>query len=683
MPPLKLPPSEIGCRAHRSCTDLPMFIFFILCWALLIFLALSAYKSGDPNRLLYGTDKDGNVCGHGDPPKEFQPISSLSSAGNHGYINNNSNSISARKSQWQKRDILWYPFAYDPWKLEFVVKDALKLGVCVERCPNKGDTPPSYSDLDTWVYPVMFDSVRVLNRCMPKIISFNCSSLGSYLQDNCTNARDTTDIEVFDDAVEFFREGMGELEENIIMVVVAACLSIVISFLWLFILRRTVKPVVVLTIIIILGVLAAFGVLLWNRHTDLLDKTPPDNETARYYMAASIVVFIFLFLLLCLIMFLGKDIMIACDIIEEASKVPISIPFMAILPVLGLIAIVPICLFNGSIAVYIQASGTLDNPFNLTAYSSVVNTTLTNSVTLYKYDDWRIPAHIFNLFMFLWSLSFISSMVFLCVALCAVFWYWSQPGDGKDPPGDSVRLALFIAFRYHVGTVASGSLLIAIFKLIRIVMSMCEERFRSFTGPLDAGDQSVGATCGRFVFACTQCCLACFERFVKLINAQAYVMCAMTGERFLSAAQHGVGLLMANAISAGAVTIVGEWVMFFGKVIIVAISTFVGHILLITYGDVEDANGVICLTFVILLTYAVACVFINILSGCIDAILLSYCYDMESRDGNYYFPSDLAKHMEGARARAIARGHTETSNMNNSVNKSSMVGGRMKQMDEE
>lgn len=52
-----------GPRAHRSCRDIPCLLLFILFWAGMIVVAVLAFWKGDLDRLWYGTDMYGDMCG--------------------------------------------------------------------------------------------------------------------------------------------------------------------------------------------------------------------------------------------------------------------------------------------------------------------------------------------------------------------------------------------------------------------------------------------------------------------------------------------------------------------------------------------------------------------------------------------------------------------------------------------
>lgn len=45
-----------------------------------------------------------------------------------------------------------------------------------------------------------------------------------------------------------------------------------------------------------------------------------------------------------------------------------------------------------------------------------------------------------------------------------------------------------------------------------------------------------------------KCCFWCFEKFIRFINQNAYIVCAIYGTNFCSSAKEAFGLLVRNAI---------------------------------------------------------------------------------------------------------------------------------------
>lgn len=60
---------------------------------------------------------------------------------------------------------------------------------------------------------------------------------------------------------------------------------------------------------------------------------------------------------------------------------------------------------------------------------------------------------------------------FIIASACAI-WYWEQNGTHKP-----ISRSIYRAFRYHLGSLAFGSLLLAIVQMIRIILAYVDVGF--------------------------------------------------------------------------------------------------------------------------------------------------------------------------------------------------------------
>jgi hypothetical protein len=631
----KLPSTQVGLHADRGCTNPLWALVFILFWGLMGYVAYVAISMGNLNRLIYGVDYLGNICS-----QTVDPCNGVSGC--------------TAAPGWQNRTNLWYPITFDTNRRTFLITEARQLGICVAECPQKGSLVSTYGYLTNTTPPPstylsLFSSTAMYHRCVPSFLSFECP-IGPGYNDCRAKLNSTSSQYAQLDAITTAINGAFEdVKERWWVILCGVAIAIVICFVWLFIIRRLVKPVVVLTMILVFLLIGGLGGLLYWRslyHTD-----NGDDESSKYYLYGAIACWVVDFLYLCVAIFLAKDIMVACDIIEEASKVPFSIPTMMLVPPVLLIFLLPFLFFALFIAANIQTSAqviTQTLPVPQTSYFAGNSTDLMQ-VRTFEIQNWKDYAHVFNVFMFLWTMGFIHAIGFMICAFCAIFWYWSVPGDDKKPES-GVCGAAGLCLKNHLGTLALGSFIIAVIQIIRFIIGLMEFRLRKL---------SESAECVKFLITCAQCCLAYFERVVKFINKNAYIVTCLTGESFLPAARHALHLLMSNALSVGAVTIIGEYVMIFGKLMITAATCAATYgILLSLRSDQSGYNipvsGWIIVIAIAVITYFISSVFLSVFGVCIDAVLLSYCYDLEENNGAekvYYFPTDLAKHVDRAKAR--------------------------------
>eukprot|EP01064_Diplonema_japonicum_P008509 TRINITY_DN15977_c0_g1_i1.p1 TRINITY_DN15977_c0_g1~~TRINITY_DN15977_c0_g1_i1.p1 ORF type:complete len:678 (+),score=78.59 TRINITY_DN15977_c0_g1_i1:68-2101(+) len=612
--------SEIGFYAQRGCTDLCGFLIYAAAWILMMTLAFAGYSQGDPNRLLYGLDRAGNLCGH-----HAENISFTVNITRDG-----------KKLAWSDLDKIAYPIpsaetcagrlvAQSGPTCEDLIKDSLKLGLCVDKCPDKGDTVLWYDGTEEMNgEKVSFDSPletkEVIHRCIP--------AHPEELTGDITN--------IFGIAGTM-GTAFAQLRDSIHVVGLCAGATVLISYLWLFILRRTVKPTVFISLILLFfgsGFITYICYSNWDRSSSGSSK----NMWLLFLIATA--AFFVIYTLLCV--FFCKNINVACDTIEEASKIPITIPTMTLVPPCIVFVMIPVIIFHIVTALFIQTIGDLKKEEvvwwgNVTEQSEELGNATQAFVEVLGDENWRIYAHLYNLFMLLWSMALLNATGFMILAFCAVFWYWSVPGDHKQPQG-GVAKGLTLTIRYHLGTVMIGSLIVAIIQLIRIIMQAMEERMRRLS------DSDV-VTC---FIKCVQCCLACFERLIKFINRNAYIMTAMCGDNFCSGAKRALFLLMRHAFDVIAVNFIADWVMLFGKLQIVALSTALGWLCIVQFdmtGDnIATEDCVLTLIVIAIIAYIIASIFAAVFSVCVDTVLLSFCQDLDVNNGKdkpYYLPSDL------------------------------------------
>jgi hypothetical protein len=72
------------------------------------------------------------------------------------------------------------------------------------------------------------------------------------------------------------------------------------------------------------------------------------------------------------------------------------------------------------------------------------------------------------------------------------------------------------------------------------------------------------------------CCFALFERALKFLNKNAYIMIAVKGESFCTSAQRAFNLILSNILRVGAVSVISGFLLFLGKLFICLGATLFG-----------------------------------------------------------------------------------------------------------
>lgn len=112
-------------------------------------------------------------------------------------------------------------------------------------------------------------------------------------------------------------------------------------------------------------------------------------------------------------------------------------------------------------------------------------------------------AHVFEL---CWVMAFLAASNQFVIMGTACYWYFDQ--DHSLFTFSKVFRSTYILFRYHIGTVAFGSLIIAILDFIKIVLEYFAQQAKRTT------DNKVVM----YLIRCLQCCVWCVEKCMNMIN---------------------------------------------------------------------------------------------------------------------------------------------------------------------
>lgn len=223
-------------------------------------------------------------------------------------------------------------------------------------------------------------------------------------------------------------------------------------------------------------------------------------------------------------------------------------------------------------------------------------------------------------------------------------WYFSGPHDGEGAvkgSHDGFFDAIKIFVRYHLGTVAFGSLIIAIVQMMRCILAYIQRKYGEKAGAV-----------GRFVMKCCQCCLWCLEKCLKYINKNGYIMCNIHGYGFCKSACKAFFTLLNNLLLVAAVNGIGFLVLSLAKLMICAGVALFGYAIMYDNSEVNGSLWVILL-FCAFVGWSVADAFMDLYGTAIDTILMCFLEDKKYNDGQstakrYHCGRSLQKFLHGA-----------------------------------
>lgn len=116
-----------------------------------------------------------------------------------------------------------------------------------------------------------------------------------------------------------------------------------------------------------------------------------------------------------------------------------------------------------------------------------------------------------NIFGFFWLLFFISAFGEMVLAGTFATWYWTF--DKTKRPFFSLTRAIYRTIRFHLGTLAFGSFIITVCRIIRIVLEYVDRKLKKWDNEFS-----------RAVMCCCRFFFWLLETFLKFLNRNAYIM---------------------------------------------------------------------------------------------------------------------------------------------------------------
>ena len=234
---------------------------------------------------------------------------------------------------------------------------------------------------------------------------------------------------------------------------------------------------------------------------------------------------------------------------------------------------------------------------------------------------------LYNLFGLFWiNAFFIGCCQFILAVACAT-WYFTHTADSGGSA--SINKGFKWIGRYHLGSIALGSLIIAIAEFIKFMFEYYRKQMtgRVFNNPV-----------GKCLIWTTRYCLNCLNRVVKYISKMAYIQVALTSSNFCLSAWKAFILILGNAGKFAVATILGTIFTWLGKIVIVGISTIVCYIIITNVKSISDelTSPFFPILGFIIISYVIATFFLSIFSYSMDVILQCFLVDETLAGNNNY-----------------------------------------------
>jgi len=247
-----------------------------------------------------------------------------------------------------------------------------------------------------------------------------------------------------------------------------------------------------------------------------------------------------------------------------------------------------------------------------------------------KFDQSIRNLMYFNIFGFFWTTALISAIFQVSVAGAIATWYFSRDASsGYQTVGSPALRSLTWACTKSFGSLAFGSLLLAVVRFINFLLNRARRANKN--------NKIV-----YYLICCIQCLFACVERVVKFIDRFAYIYIAMHGDSFCASARNCYNLISRNLFSAVVVDVLGDFVLFVGKILGTALCTM--FTVLLVHGLNREVTG-LTVAAVVIISFAVFNLFAHIVGVGVDAVFVCYLEDLErnGENGSLYIDPEVHK----------------------------------------
>uniref|UniRef100_A0A665UEL0 Choline transporter-like protein n=1 Tax=Echeneis naucrates TaxID=173247 RepID=A0A665UEL0_ECHNA len=456
-------------------------------------------------------------------------------------------------------------------------------------------------------------------------------------------------------------------------------IAMVVSLLFLLLLRFTAP---VLVWVLILGVLGVGAYGIWHcyweydNHKQMSASINDIGFTTNFsvylqvqetWLAFLIIISVVEAILILTLIFLRTRILIAIALIQESSKAVSHIMSALLYPVVTFVLLLICVAYWGATALYLATSG---GPIHrVVALNSTTGDCMSINGTVdcdpqvsqlwnypgcpsarcifIKYDDESLlqknlfNLQIYNAVAFLWCVNFVIALgqCTLAGAFASYYWAFNKP---DDIPMFPVSGGFIRSLRYHVGSLAFGSLILTLVQIVRILLEYIDHKTREAQNPV-----------ARFILCCMKCCLWCLEKFIKFLNRNAYIMIAIYGKNFCVSAKNAFSLLMRNVVRVVVLDKVTDLLLFFGKLLVVggvgvlSFFFFSGRIPLpgSTFRSETLNYYWMPIITVVFGSYLIALGFFSVYSMCVDTLFLCFLEDLERNDGSLQKPYFMSKNL--------------------------------------
>lgn len=582
-----LPSEELrdGPIANRKCTDVLFCLIFLLFIIAVFTVGIIGFSHGQPALILYPYDSSGNQCG--------RPSQSASS----------------------------YPYLYFP--AAEIFQNFSDYRICLKSCPNINSTNVHcYSNGQVYcddLLPVFY--LKNQNR---KIEAYKSKGLWERF---CVPE---SNLSFFSKVVDkIYYSGVIAWVSDIIRcwscILIVLSIACGLSVAYLILLRYCAELIIWASILCTAAMIITFAVYIGL----IAEENYSDESEKKTYNAlkvTSILMYCSVILFAVIIVFLFRRIHLAIAVVKSGAIFMKDMPMVLMVPLVIYFLSCAFFVYWILALVFIYSSGELDKT--------------SSAIASISWDTQTRNAFFFEFFAIFWVNSFKIALSQFIVAGTVCFWYFSRDSSSVS----AVFSVSYYAVRYHLGTLALGSLILSCVKIVKYVLWYIKERVYK---PAFEGNPLLEVCCN-----CLKVCVLFFERFVEFIDKQGYIQTALAGTGFCIGCKNSFCLVAENAARFLALGAIGDIFKIIGKIFITVVTSYTGF-LIISFNEPfkSTVQSPIAPTVVFgIVSYIISGIFMSVHEMACDTIIQAFLIDEKIHSTPCFAPEPLkdfiAEHRE-------------------------------------
>jgi len=358
----------------------------------------------------------------------------------------------------------------------------------------------------------------------------------------------------------------------------------------------------------------------------------PVDEEYKEHMISAGVLFSILFLIAAILVCCGRQAIDRCVVlIEQASLALGSTPGLAIMPAIVSmlqLGVVLLCAFTLTVVPTMTMEGTLEGRLHET----------TGDKALEDWGLWSIALYIG--FGAIWTYCFLTALTLMTVAACVFYFYFvnkaTVPAKAYMAQYDDNQTSwpvlkhLKWVLRYHIGTIAFGSAVLAIVMFIQL---LTKALFAYLEKNLQAN------SCLKVASCCVLCCLQCFKKTIEFINAYAYIYCFVENVGFCQGCASTFALILRYPTQIAintAVQRVLSALLTLTTPLACGTIAYAYFDFMASDADTHTGNGALLLPFsVFVLALLMTFAFAGVWEQVVNSLTVCVIHDVESFDGKF------------------------------------------------